>query len=374
MSSVHLLREFIGERLSAAASEIFSEFEKTILRYEEELDRQRRLLDVSWKPELKLHRVDLQQEPVQRPELRPTDHKFFNQDRNSSQDQEESKPEPLRFKEEEQEFCTNQEEDQLHLKQEADLFIVTTLLEEPDHSEAEPDREQLISQISARPEDQDLGSVENSEWSPKEMDHTDGCHGNKADQPATSQKLFSCHICGETFTENLLWIRHIKVHKVKSQNSERVQYCCPTCGKNFSAYNKLIIHMRSHTGEKPFSCEFCGKKFRTKDNCKIHMTTHMGEKPFSCTFCDKTFSVYGKCKSHMRTHNEEQPYFCQTCGERFTHKLSLRFHMRLHPGSELRTDSVQLQLRFPADIQQSALTVELFFVPQDRLLKLGEDF
>lgn len=55
MTSVHFLREFISERLTAAASEIFEVFEKTIVQYEEEVDRQRRLLlELSWKPEVKL--------------------------------------------------------------------------------------------------------------------------------------------------------------------------------------------------------------------------------------------------------------------------------------------------------------------------------
>ncbi|RVE61326.1 hypothetical protein OJAV_G00169600 [Oryzias javanicus] len=51
MSSVQSLREFISERLTAAAEEIFRQFEKTIVQYEEEMDRQRTLLDSSWKAE-----------------------------------------------------------------------------------------------------------------------------------------------------------------------------------------------------------------------------------------------------------------------------------------------------------------------------------
>lgn len=57
MSSVQYLREFVIERLNAAAEEIFGVFETTILEYEEEIDRQRRLLDIVWKPEIKLHRI-----------------------------------------------------------------------------------------------------------------------------------------------------------------------------------------------------------------------------------------------------------------------------------------------------------------------------
>lgn len=57
MSSVEYLREFVNERLSAAAEEIFGAFKKTIVEYQEEVDRQSRLLDIVWKPEIKLHRI-----------------------------------------------------------------------------------------------------------------------------------------------------------------------------------------------------------------------------------------------------------------------------------------------------------------------------
>lgn len=46
MLSVEYLREFINRRLIAAAEEIFGVFEKAIVEYEEEINRQRRLIDV----------------------------------------------------------------------------------------------------------------------------------------------------------------------------------------------------------------------------------------------------------------------------------------------------------------------------------------
>ncbi|KAK5616652.1 hypothetical protein CRENBAI_003060 [Crenichthys baileyi] len=58
MPSAQSLREFIRERLTAAAEEIFTEVDKTIVYYEEELDRQRRLLETYWKPQIKLQRIE----------------------------------------------------------------------------------------------------------------------------------------------------------------------------------------------------------------------------------------------------------------------------------------------------------------------------
>lgn len=46
MLSVEYLREFINRRLIAAAEEIFGVFQKAIIEYEEEINRQRRLIDV----------------------------------------------------------------------------------------------------------------------------------------------------------------------------------------------------------------------------------------------------------------------------------------------------------------------------------------
>ena len=57
MSSVQYLREFVNERLTAAAEEIFRVFIKTVVEYEEEIDRQRKLLETVLKPEIKLHRI-----------------------------------------------------------------------------------------------------------------------------------------------------------------------------------------------------------------------------------------------------------------------------------------------------------------------------
>lgn len=57
MSPVDHLREFVNERLTAAAEEIFRVFTNTIVEYEAEINRQRRLLDIVWKPALQLSRI-----------------------------------------------------------------------------------------------------------------------------------------------------------------------------------------------------------------------------------------------------------------------------------------------------------------------------
>nr|XP_024656790.1 uncharacterized protein LOC101474970 [Maylandia zebra] len=109
MSTVQHLREVIQERLTTAAEEIFSEFAKTIVRYEEEIS-QLRLLNI--RPGIKSHNTGLDDQQV------------CDQERSSSLHQQD--PEPPQTREEQKEMCSSEEGEQLELKQEAEGINVWT--------------------------------------------------------------------------------------------------------------------------------------------------------------------------------------------------------------------------------------------------------
>ncbi|XP_030607365.1 golgin subfamily A member 6-like protein 22 [Archocentrus centrarchus] len=156
MLSVQYLREFINERLTAAAEEIFTEFEKTIVQYEEEIELQRRLLDITWKPEIKLHRTELRQSLCSKEEEALPEQKLWKQERSSSLDQEE--PEPPQIKEEEEELCSSLEGEQLVLKEETDTFMVYAA----PYVERGPN-EQLLSENSPESRSRDQGGSEDGD-------------------------------------------------------------------------------------------------------------------------------------------------------------------------------------------------------------------
>ena len=54
---------------------------------------------------------------------------------------------------------------------------------------------------------------------------------------------------------------------------------CRFCHKVFGSDSALQIHIRSHTGERPFKCNICGNRFSTKGNLKVHFQRHQARYP-----------------------------------------------------------------------------------------------
>lgn len=46
------------------------------------------------------------------------------------------------------------------------------------------------------------------------------------------------------------------------------------CNTSFSTKGSLKVHMRLHTGSKPFKCPFCELRFRTSGHRKTHIQFH----------------------------------------------------------------------------------------------------
>uniref|UniRef100_A0A673X2F1 Zinc finger and SCAN domain-containing protein 22-like n=1 Tax=Salmo trutta TaxID=8032 RepID=A0A673X2F1_SALTR len=376
MSKLQSFREFLNERLMAfAAVEISGAFVKTVVEYQEENDRLRRLLRIT--PEIQLCRIDSLQLSVSEEEV-PPEQQHCEQEWSPSLGQKD--PEPIQIKEEQEEVRTSQEEEQLQgLEPDIMKFIfspscVKSECDQEDQTQTVENRESDSKPVDLKP----FGTVTNLKglyipYDPPDNRNNASSHSSAVSSytvgldsspllekhcsktSTTSRKTHSCRDCGETFAKKADLQRHVTLTKKRPSECRfckqhynstcklkaHVQLChggkpctCPVCGKTFKHKGVLSKHMRIHTGEKVFSCGDCGKSFNRKMSLTEHKLTHTGEKLFSCGDCGKSFNRKGHLNMHKVTHTGEKPFSCGDCGKSFNRKGHLTMHKLIHTGEK----------------------------------------
>ncbi|XP_069073084.1 zinc finger protein ZFPM1 [Pleurodeles waltl] len=130
-----------------------------------------------------------------------------------------------------------------------------------------------------------------------------------------NKDVFPCKDCGIWYRSERNLQAHLMYYCASRQNptspsveekpKETYTYerVCPfpQCKKSCPSASSLEIHMRSHSGERPFVCSICHSAFTTKANCERHLKVHADHLNGICHGCGFTSATRDILYSHLVT-------------------------------------------------------------------------
>uniref|UniRef100_A0A1B0CVD1 C2h2-type zn-finger protein n=2 Tax=Lutzomyia longipalpis TaxID=7200 RepID=A0A1B0CVD1_LUTLO len=143
-------------------------------------------------------------------------------------------------------------------------------------------------------------------------------------QCQNKEKMYFCRICKIKFMwENSHEKHHQNFHanrtlvakgrrdKIAKGKPREKSFPCSICSKAFYRQEHLDRHVKIHMpSEKKFECTVCVR-------------------PYKCTYCDRAFTQSNDLTLHIRRHTGDKPYVCGICGDRFIQGTALAAHRRM---------------------------------------------
>eukprot|EP00092_Neocalanus_flemingeri_P028492 GFUD01030942.1.p1 GENE.GFUD01030942.1~~GFUD01030942.1.p1 ORF type:complete len:580 (+),score=110.07 GFUD01030942.1:75-1814(+) len=122
--------------------------------------------------------------------------------------------------------------------------------------------------------------------------------------------------------------------------------------------SKLVETIQNSTGPDGYKCKECNLFYPKKYDMKVHIRTHTGERPYICDFqeCDKTYARSEHLRAHKkRNHERILDHICPICGKKFYGRSDMLRHIVIHDEARQSNERV-----LPPQMMKLLNTVEEF--------------
>ncbi|KAM9633052.1 zinc finger protein 296 [Trichechus inunguis] len=153
------------------------------------------------------------------------------------------------------------------------------------------------------------------------MDHKKlGCQLFRGPRPSQGSeredlKALSCLRCGRQFTQAWKLLRHaqwdhgLSIYQTESEAPEAPLLGLAEVAAAVSAVVGSEVEARAPrvSGRRSPTCSVCKKTLSSFSNLKVHMRSHTGERPYACDQCPYACAQSSKLNRHKKTHRQLQP-------------------------------------------------------------------
>jgi len=153
---------------------------------------------------------------------------------------------------------------------------------------------------------------------------------NITDVPVDSNK--------SQLTENHVLLESRTGDSIKPHTGKR-RVTCPVCGKSLQ-FDSLRLHMRTHSGYRPYSCDVCRREFTRNSDLTTHLRMYSGKCVFTCSVCQKQFSHKRALCRHEAIHTDERRFRCSDSTAQF---ISLNDPGSTSVSADVTDDSCTVQ-------------------------------
>ncbi|XP_076849742.1 zinc finger protein ZFPM1 isoform X2 [Brachyhypopomus gauderio] len=141
-----------------------------------------------------------------------------------------------------------------------------------------------------------------------------------------NKDIFPCKDCG-------IWYR-----SERNLQAHLMYYCASRQKQKTSASPPQDKPKDAYPNERVCPFPQCNKSCPSASSLEIHMRTHSGERPFVCLICLSAFTTKANCERHLKVHTDTLNGVCHGCGFVSTtrdvlYSHLITSHMVCQPGS-----------------------------------------